>query len=99
MQPAWKLKLFFTTCLLAFSVYLLWPTFVYFSLSEAQLREVRQDKKAFDKYLPSFAPRNHIVPGLDLQGGIHLVLGVDIPKAISDKTTRTADRLKDFAKE
>ena len=98
-HEAWKLRLSFSMLLLAFAGYLLIPTAIYFSLSENQLREVRRDKNAFQKYLPSWAPHSHIVPGLDLQGGIHMVLGVDVDKALSDRTSRTADRIKDFAKE
>lgn len=99
MHQAWKLRLFSIFVLVAFAGYLLVPTFIYFSLSEDQLKEVRRDKHAFAKYLPSWAPASHIVPGLDLQGGIHMVLGVDVEKALSDKTNRTADRLRDLAKE
>jgi protein-export membrane protein SecD len=99
MHQAWKLRLFLTFVLVAFAVYLLVPTFIYFSLNEAQLKEVRKDKHAFAKYLPSWAIDSHIVPGLDLQGGIHMVLGVDVEKALSDKTGRTGDRLKDVANE
>lgn len=97
MQSTWKIRLVFALFALAASVYFLYPSFVYFSLSEQQLKEVRSNKNAFSKYLPSWAPSDHIVPGLDLQGGTHIVLGVDLDKAISDKTNRTADRLKDFA--
>jgi preprotein translocase subunit SecD len=81
------------------AAYVLVPTAVYFSLSEEALKEVRRDKGAFDKYLPKWAPKSHIVPGLDLQGGIHMVLGVDVEKALEDKTTRLADRIKDMAAE
>ncbi|MES2504414.1 MAG: protein translocase subunit SecD [Myxococcota bacterium] len=99
MFESWKTRLFFTGLLVGFAVYLLIPTAIYFNLDEAKLREVRRDKHAFAKMLPSWTIDSHIVPGLDLQGGIHMVLGVDVDKALKDRTARTAERLKDYAKE
>ena len=37
-----------------------------------------------------YPPRQRINLGLDLQGGIHLVLGVDVDKAIENVSERTA---------
>lgn len=99
MQSSWKARFFFALLMLGVSIYALVPTGVYFSLSDEQTKEVRRDKHAFSKYLPSWAPENHIVPGLDLQGGIHLVLGVDVDKALTDKTGRVADRLEQYARD
>lgn len=99
MFESWKTRLFFSGLLLAFAIYLLIPTVIYFNLNESQLREVRRDKHAFAKMLPSWSIDSHIIPGLDLQGGIHMVLGVDVDKALKDRAARTAERLKDYAKE
>ncbi len=41
-----------------------------------------------------YPPRKSINLGLDLQGGIHLVLGVDVDKYVTHQTERTADDLK-----
>jgi len=41
-----------------------------------------------------YPPRKTINLGLDLQGGIHLVLGVDIDKALQIQTDRTAERVR-----
>lgn len=38
-----------------------------------------------DKDLPSWMPKTAMTLGLDLQGGVHLVLGVDIDKVLSDQ--------------
>lgn len=70
------------------------PTVAYFTLDDEATAEVRADPAAFDKYVPSWAPTNHIVPGLDLQGGILMVLGVDLEKAIADRAGRTAGRVR-----
>ena len=41
-----------------------------------------------------YPPRKTINLGLDLQGGIHLVLGVDIDKALQIQTERAAERVR-----
>jgi preprotein translocase subunit SecD len=41
-----------------------------------------------------YPPKQRINLGLDLQGGIHLVLGVDTNKAIATQTERAADEFK-----
>lgn len=99
MQTSWKPRLVIALLALGVAFYFLYPSMVYFTLGETELRDVRQSKHAFDKYIASWLPKSHIVPGLDLQGGIHIVLGVDLDKAITDKTARAADRLVGFAKE
>lgn len=99
MQSTWKLRLLAALAMMGGALYLLWPTFVYFGLTEEQTVEVRKDSDAFKKYIPSWAPEKHIVPGLDLQGGISMILGIDLEKAISDKTGRTADRMRGTFKE
>ena len=98
MQTSWQLRMLLAFIALGIALYFVYPSFVYFSLDETALKEVRQSKSAFYSHLPSWASKSHIVPGLDLQGGIHIVLGVDLEKAITDKTARAADRLVEFAK-
>lgn len=99
MQQTWKLRMVVALALFAVAAYFFYPSLVYFSLDEQQVKEVRQNKDAFRKYIPDWAPSDHIVPGLDLQGGIHMVLGVDLNKALTDKTARSLDRLVALAKE
>ena len=41
-----------------------------------------------------YPPKETINLGLDLQGGIHLVLGVDIDKALAAQVERTGDSLR-----
>jgi len=74
--------------------YYLYPSFRYFTLPPAQLEEAKKSRANFQKTLPSWASPSHIVPGLDLQGGIHLVLGVDLKKAVADKAERLAARMR-----
>ena len=91
----WPIRLLFVIAAIAVGAYFLYPSVVYFTLDEGDLAEVRADKAAFAKHLPSWAPTSHVVPGLDLQGGVHMVLGVDLDKAISDKARRIASRMRD----
>lgn len=99
MQQSWKLRLLIAIGFLGLAFYFIYPSLIYFTLSEQDLREVRRDKEAFNKFVPNYFPKSHIVPGLDLQGGIHMVLGVNLEKAITDKTTRAIDRLVGYAAE
>lgn len=99
MKDSWKLRFFITILFLGIAVYLCVPSAIYFSLSPTELAEVRRDRDAFAKFVPSWSGTSHIVPGLDLQGGIHIVLGVDLEKAINDKLGRIAVRAKKSAEE
>lgn len=95
----WPIRLLFTLGLCLVAAYLVVPTVAYFRLTPEEHAAVQKDKATFLKHLPSWAPTNHIVPGLDLQGGVHMVLGVDLDKAISDKARRIATRMRDELKE
>jgi preprotein translocase subunit SecD len=94
MQNTVWIRLLFVLGLTALGAYMIYPSAVYFSLAPDQLAEVQKDTTTFKKYLPSWAPESHIVPGLDLQGGVHMVLGVDLDKAIADRARRIANRLR-----
>ncbi len=47
---------------------------------------------------PTIWPRRQIVLGLDLQGGMHLVLEVDTQKAVEGNVERIAQEIKDRLK-
>jgi preprotein translocase subunit SecD len=72
-------------------VYLLVPSYYYFKLPPDQ----RNDKEIFEKTLPKWAPKNHLNLGLDLQGGIHLVMEVDVDAAMTAKLNNRASELQD----
>ncbi|MGH1467606.1 MAG: protein translocase subunit SecD [Bdellovibrionales bacterium] len=44
---------------------------------------------------PSWLPAQSLVYGLDIQGGLHLVLGVDTPGVLEEKLSRLGDLLKE----
>jgi len=77
------------------AIYFLIPTFVYFSLPPDQ----RNDKETFEAALPSWAPKKRMTLGLDLQGGVHLVMGVDVDKAVRDRIERRVDEMRAWADE
>ena len=95
MERSWYVRLGIVLAVVLGSAYFLVPSFVYFSLPS----DVRNDKDAYEAALPSWAPKKRINLGLDLQGGVHLVLGVDLDKAVKDKVVRRADELRNFASE
>ena len=47
MQDSWKIRLLLAMGLLGITFYFLYPSIVYFTLDENQLKEVRQSKDAF----------------------------------------------------
>ena len=85
--------------LLALAAYYLYPSYRYFTLPADQVVEAKKSKANFQKLLPKWVRATHIVPGLDLQGGVHLVLGVDLKKAVASKASRLADRIYDDIKD
>ncbi len=91
----WPIRLLFIVGTVLLGAYILVPTSIYFTLNDEDLAAVQADSAKFKEHVPSWAPMSHIVPGLDLQGGVHMVLGVDLDKAVSDKARRLATRLKD----
>lgn len=72
------------------AIYYLSPTFVYFSLPKEQ----RNDTVALEKAIPAWMPKKHIKLGLDLQGGVQLVLGVDTQAAIDNKLSRLGTEIE-----
>lgn len=95
MERSWYVRLGLVLAVVLGAIYLLIPTWIYFTLPQ----DIRNDKEAFEAALPSWVPKKRINLGLDLQGGVHLVLGVDLDKAVKDKVARRADELRNWAQE
>ena len=83
-------------CLTLLSVWLLFPTYVFYWKATP---EQRADNKLFCSSVPSWSHCNKMTLGLDLQGGLHLVMGVVVNKAVSDRAERYADALVERFKE
>ena len=93
MESRYIGRIAFVVFVVLAAVYFVVPTFVYFSLPA----ETRNDQEAFEAALPSWAPKKRMTLGLDLQGGVHLVMGVDVDKAVRDRVERRADEMRSWA--
>lgn len=76
MEKSLKYKFSFCVLLSIMSIWLLLPTF--WSLYNPE-KDVSQ--------MPGWLPRTAMKLGLDLQGGIHMVLGVDLDKVVVNQLT------------
>lgn len=95
MERSWSWRVGLVVVVALLSVYQLVPSWYYFKLPPDQrLGEL------FESSVPGWAPdsRKHLNLGLDLQGGIHLAMGVDVDRAVKAKIARRADEVADHLK-
>ncbi len=94
MKPIrWRLIVLSILTLVA--TYGIAPTIIYFY----QPKEIRNDADAFQKKVPNWLPKEHIKLGLDLQGGVQLVLGVDTKSAVENRLNTIAVEMARWAKD
>src|SRR5512138_3025775 len=95
MERSWYWRLALIVGVALLSLYQLVPSWFYFKLPPDQ-----RNTEAYDVSVPRWAPaaRHHLNLGLDLQGGIHLAMGVDVDRAVKAKVARRADEIADFLK-
>jgi preprotein translocase subunit SecD len=96
MERSWYWRLGLVVAVALFSLYELVPSWFYFRLSPEQ-RNGPEYEASVPRWAPN--PRRHLNLGLDLQGGIHLAMGVDVDRAVKAKVARRADEIADFLKE
>src|SRR4051812_6679414 len=89
MDRAWYWKAGFIAAVALLAVWALVPSVTYFRLPPAE----RNEASAFEQARPKWAPAKHLNLGLDLQGGIHLVMGVEVDKAVREKAVRRAEEI------
>ena len=83
-----KIKFYSMFVVLALSLWLLYPSFKYFSMSDDALDALRHDNpKKFNSLLDK-----SLSLGLDLQGGTYLVLDVDLEGVPDDKHADTVNQ-------
>ncbi len=87
----WRFSVVIFTVLFAF--YLLIPTIIKFSTG----RQVSRTAKAGDPWYYSVLPSETLKLGLDLMGGLHLVLGIDFEEVKKDSVTKLKNSLKEAA--
>ena len=89
----WRLMLI--AGLTLFSIYILIPTGIYMS----QPAELRNDQDHMSAILPRWLPKSHLNLGLDLQGGVQLVLGVNLTQAVENRLGRIGTDIGHWAEE
>jgi len=80
MDRAWYWKAGLILAVAVLSIWALVPSVTYFRLPPDQ----RNDSTVFEKARPKWAPAKHLNLGLDLQGGIHLVMDVEVDRAVRE---------------
>ena len=89
MDRAWYWKAGLILAVTVLSIWALVPSWTYFRLPPDQ----RNDYTVFNGARPKWAPGKHLNLGLDLQGGIHLVMGVEVDRAVREKAVRRAEEI------
>jgi preprotein translocase subunit SecD len=89
MDRAWYWKAGFILAVTLLAIWALVPSVTYFRLPASE----RNEAAVFEQARPKWAPAKHLNLGLDLQGGIHLVMGVEVDRAVREKAVRRAEEL------
>lgn len=97
----WWVKFSLTLCALLFSVAFTIPTFLGDPQTwqrEAPVGEETLGKpvKWYHRFAESVLPAQRISLGLDLKGGLHLVLEVDVEKSVKDSVSRAMARAREL---
>ncbi len=96
MERAWYWRLGIILVVTVWSAYQLVPSWFYFHLPPD-----KRNGPEYEQSVPRWAPnaKKHLNLGLDLQGGIHLAMGVDVERAVRAKVARRADEIAGFLKQ
>jgi preprotein translocase subunit SecD len=91
MERSWFWRVGLVVAVALLSIYYLVPSWYYFRLPP----DKRNDVEVYEPSVPRWAPdaKHHLTLGLDLQGGIHLALGVDVERAIQARVARQGDEI------
>lgn len=95
MERSWYWRLAVIIGLIVGGLYLSLPSFIYLAAPS----DVRRDKTALAERIPEWAAKNRLNLGIDLQGGLHLVMGVDAEKAVLNRADRVADEIANEMKD
>lgn len=86
-------RFIFITFIILFSVYLLIPTFIRYKMG----KEIPKVTKEGDPWYYSVIPSDVLKLGLDLRGGLHLVLGLDFDEVHRDAIVKLKNQLQELA--
>jgi len=89
MDRGWYWKAGFIVAVALFAIYALVPSWTYFKLPPSE----RNEAGVFEAHRPSWAKGKHLNLGLDLQGGIRLLMGVEVDRAVRQKAVRRAEEM------
>lgn len=92
MNRGWIVRLLLVLAVLVGACYVLYPSVQYYGVAT---QEQKDDRDLFCKSMPVWAHCKIFNLGLDLQGGVHLVMGVRVEKAIEQRVDRVADALRE----
>lgn len=94
MPREWWFRVSIYALMFLVSVYLLLPTIL--QIPEDQLTD--EARKTGPWYL-SWMPTTRLNLGLDLRGGVHIVLGIETSKAVEAEAEKTAQDIEEYAKQ
>jgi preprotein translocase subunit SecD len=89
MERSWYWRLTLVLGLVAFAIYHAMPSLIYFDAEP----ECRRSRKCLETLISKNLPDTRVNFGIDLQGGLHLVMGVDAEKAVQNRTDRVGDEI------
>ncbi len=93
-----RFRIFLTLLFLGLSLYFLYPTYKDYQFNKeiSNLKNAQDSAAFFDKYSNDIlkARDNRIKLGLDLQGGMYVIMEVDIAKLLNDLAKKQDDILK-----
>jgi preprotein translocase subunit SecD len=92
MNSGWFSRFLVVVSLTGLAAYSLYPTYYFFAQATEQQRD---DNDKLCAALPTWMHCKKLNLGLDLQGGVHLVMGVRVEKAVQQRTDRLSDVLRD----
>jgi len=98
MGRSWWTRFGIVVGVVLLTAWFLLPTYyTYFVLPKEQ----RSSEAELQKVLPAWAPsaRHRLNLGLDLQGGIHMVMRVDTQTALQKRTERRAIQMENYIRE
>lgn len=96
MERGWYFRALLVLGVCGLALYLLYPSYYYyFQASEAE----KNDNTLFCNALPAGFDCTKFNLGLDLQGGVQVVMGVRVDRAVEQRVDRLSEALTDGLKE